>query len=161
MAAISTTNHFGGSFSRTISRYIKRGVYIINIDCPNISEGNITYVCKHHTHQTLWRLNRFTTCFEPVHGLQTGSHIPRVGVGRPKPACRWSQTCSPGHNICGLAQNVWSGLHHYYVNVNRFKAPNRSTMQLLNCEPGQKSEPAHNDPVIINYNCTNLAIIML
>ena len=110
------------------------------------------------THQTLWRLNRFTICFEPVHGLQTGSHIPRVGVGRPKPACRWSQKCSPGHNICGPAQNVWSGLYHYYVNVNQFKAPNRSTMQLLNCEPVQKSEPAHNGPVIITIA---LAIIML
>ena len=37
---------------------------------------------EHLTHQTLWRLNRFTTCFEPVHGLQTGPHTPRVGVDK-------------------------------------------------------------------------------
>ena len=118
-------------------------------------------------HQTVSRLNRFTTCFEPVHELQTGSHTFRVGVCRPKPVCNWSQKCNPGHNVCGPAQNMWSGLQHLNrfktpnrftcVNVNRFKAPNRSTMQLLNCGPVQKSGPAHNhnDPaivIIINYN---------
>ena len=90
-----------------------------------------------HTEQTLWELNRFTICFEPVHGLKTGSHTPRVGAW-------WSQKCSPGHNICGPAQNVWSGLHHYLCCVSRFKASDRSALQLRICEPVQRGEPAHN-----------------
>jgi hypothetical protein len=96
----------------------------------------------------------------------TGSHTFWVGVGRPKPVCNWSQKCNPCHNVCGPAQNMWSGLQHLRfkatnqfkcVNVNLFKAPNRSAMQLPNCGPVQKSGPAHNqnDPaiaIIINYN---------